>query len=144
MGDRCSCCAIGRRAGAVHGGGRSWARSFLLMQQCPTYMKLGMPWQVFLWRLKFGGLPWPSGYWVGRGPCGYGQTSWRTLPVSLHSQVLGVALLAVAWLAMAEGRGHGINFCCPCCSTVWAADVRGLFWWPHLWPTQTGAQHQPR
>ncbi len=63
-----------------------------------------------------------GGAWALR----YGQTSWRTLPVSL-CQVLGVALLAVAWLAMAEGRGHGINFLLSMLFLVWAADVGAYF-----------------
>lgn len=56
----------------------------------------------------------------------FGSKSWRQIPASLR-QCFGVVVLSVAWLAMAEGRGHGVNFLLSMLFLVWAADVGAYF-----------------
>lgn len=77
-----------------------------------------MPW---VWWLAL--LIWVSG---GAWALKFGSTSWRHIPASLR-QIVGVLVLAVAWLAMAEGRGHGVNFLLSMLFLVWAADVGAYF-----------------
>lgn len=56
----------------------------------------------------------------------FGTTSWRSIP-PVYRRLLGLVLLPVAWLAMAEGRAHGVNFLLSMLFLVWAADVGAYF-----------------
>lgn len=56
-----------------------------------------------------------------RGPAG-----WPTLPVPLRWG-LGLVLLWLAWLALAQARTIGINFLLSTLCVVWAADIAAYF-----------------
>jgi phosphatidate cytidylyltransferase len=45
---------------------------------------------------------------------------------------LGLGLLWLAWLALAQARTIGINFLLSVLCVVWVADIGGLLWWPRL------------
>lgn len=63
-----------------------------------------------------------GGAWTLR----FGTAHWRTIPAIARVSV-GLIVLPVAWLAMAEGRAHGINFLLSMLFLVWAADVGAYF-----------------
>ena len=74
-----------------------------------------------LWWL--GTLAWIVGSaWVLRR----GPTGWTSLAVSLR-WALGLALLWLAWLAMAQARSVGFNFLLSVLCVVWAADISAYF-----------------
>lgn len=55
-----------------------------------------------------------------------GPAGWPRLP-ALARQALGLALLWLAWLAMARGRIIGVNFLLSTMCIVWAADIAAYF-----------------
>ena len=55
-----------------------------------------------------------------------GVAAWLGLPRALRL-LAGLALLWLAWLAIAEGRARGLNFLLSTFSLVWAADVAAYF-----------------
>ncbi|MDE2434158.1 MAG: phosphatidate cytidylyltransferase [Burkholderiales bacterium] len=63
-----------------------------------------------------------GGAWALR----FGSTSWKRIPAFVRMG-LGVVVLAVAWLALAEGRGQGVNFLLSMLVLVWAADIGAYF-----------------
>lgn len=74
-----------------------------------------------LWWL--GTLVWlVGGAWVLRR----GPTGWPALPAGLR-WALGLALLWLAWLALAQARTVGINFLLSVMCVVWAADIAAYF-----------------
>ncbi|HET8870675.1 MAG TPA: phosphatidate cytidylyltransferase [Aquabacterium sp.] len=66
--------------------------------------------------------------WVAGGAWAlrFGSTSWKSIPPGLRMG-LGVVVLSVAWLALAEGRGQGVNFLLSMLVLVWAADIGAYF-----------------
>lgn len=67
----------------------------------------------------FWGLSIPIAVW--HGPMG-----WRKLPRELRL-IWGFVILALAWLAVGQARGIGINFLLSIFSLVWVADIFGYF-----------------
>jgi phosphatidate cytidylyltransferase len=74
-----------------------------------------------LWNL--GGVVWIVGgaAVIRRGPSG-----WPAVPPLLR-WALGLALLWLAWLALAQARTIGINFLLSVLCVVWAADISAYF-----------------
>lgn len=74
-----------------------------------------------LWWL--GTLAWVVGsaWALRRGPAG-----WSPVPHVLR-WALGLALLWLAWLAMAQARSAGVNFLLSVMCVVWAADISAYF-----------------
>lgn len=56
----------------------------------------------------------------------FGTQHWKQLPV-LVRVLLGMAILVVAWLAMTESKGQGLNFLLSVFCLVWAADIGAYF-----------------
>lgn len=56
----------------------------------------------------------------------HGSQHWRAVPMALRA-VLGLALLVVAWLALAEAKLQGLNFLLSILCLVWAADIGAYF-----------------
>jgi len=66
--------------------------------------------------------------WVlaGAGVLARGVPGWPRLPLGLR-WVMGLAILCVAWLAMAQARRIGVNFLLSAMVLVWTADVFAYF-----------------
>jgi phosphatidate cytidylyltransferase len=66
--------------------------------------------------------------WVGGGAWSIqrGTTAWSQHPRALR-QLLGVAMLALAWLALGHARTIGINFLLSVLCLVWMADIAAYF-----------------
>lgn len=66
--------------------------------------------------------------WVlaGAGVLARGVPGWPRLPRGLR-WVMGLAILCVAWLAMAQARRIGVNFLLSAMVLVWTADVFAYF-----------------
>lgn len=63
-----------------------------------------------------------GGAWVLRR----GVAGWPTLPRSLRLG-MGLLILWLTWLAIAEGRRRGLNFLLSTFALVWAADIAAYF-----------------
>ena len=63
-----------------------------------------------------------GGAWVLRA----GPARWATWPTALRVSI-GVALLAVAWWALAQARIVGVNYLLSVLCIVWAADIAAYF-----------------
>ena len=63
---------------------------------------------------------------VGAGLLQRGVPGWPKLPRAVR-WLIGVLMLGVAWLAMAQARTVGINFLLSVFMLVWAADVFAYF-----------------
>ncbi len=63
-----------------------------------------------------------AGSWLLRG----GAAQWLRLPRALRL-LAGVAVLCLAWLAVAQARVVGINFLLSALVLVWAADIAAYF-----------------
>ncbi len=55
-----------------------------------------------------------------------GVSGWPALARPLR-WLIGVAALAVAWLALAEAKSHGVNFLLSVFALVWVADIAAYF-----------------
>jgi len=66
--------------------------------------------------------------WVlaGAGVLARGVPGWPRLPLGLR-WVMGLAILCLAWLAMAQARRIGVNFLLSAMVLVWTADVFAYF-----------------
>ena len=66
--------------------------------------------------------------WVlgGAGVLRLGVARWPALPRWLRV-LLGIALLALAWLALAQAKAVGVNFLLSVLALVWAADIAAYF-----------------
>ena len=66
--------------------------------------------------------------WLLGGACALrtGPAGWPQLPTGLR-WALGLALLWLAWLALAQARTIGINFLLSVMCVVWAADISAYF-----------------
>jgi len=66
--------------------------------------------------------------WVlaGVGVLARGVPGWPRLPLGLR-WVMGLAILCLAWLAMAQARRIGVNFLLSAMVLVWTADVFAYF-----------------
>ncbi|OYU85189.1 MAG: phosphatidate cytidylyltransferase, partial [Burkholderiales bacterium PBB5] len=76
-----------------------------------------------------GGLWWMGTLaWVVGGAAALrrGPTGWPVLPVALRWP-LGLVMLWLAWLALAQARTVGINFLLSVMCVVWAADISAYF-----------------
>ncbi|WP_374366273.1 phosphatidate cytidylyltransferase [Piscinibacter sp.] len=72
---------------------------------------------------------WPVALaWVAGGALALrgGPAAWPGLPLALR-RVLGLAMLWVAWLAIAHARSIGINFILSVFCLVWVADIAAYF-----------------
>jgi phosphatidate cytidylyltransferase len=56
----------------------------------------------------------------------FGPQHWKAVPMSARA-LLGVALLALAWLALSEAKLQGLNFLLSTMCLVWAADIGAYF-----------------
>lgn len=56
----------------------------------------------------------------------HGTTRWRLLPMPLRI-LLGLTLLVLAWLALAEAKLQGLNFLLSVMCLVWTADIGAYF-----------------
>lgn len=56
----------------------------------------------------------------------YGGSRWRGVPMGWRV-LLGLVLLALAWLALAEAKLQGLNFLLSVMSLVWVADIGAYF-----------------
>lgn len=63
-----------------------------------------------------------GGAWVLRA----GVSAWISHPAPLR-WLLGVVLLALAWLAIVNARAVGVNFLLSICCVVWMADIAAYF-----------------
>ncbi|MEK8027307.1 MAG: hypothetical protein RLY78_4208 [Pseudomonadota bacterium] len=55
-----------------------------------------------------------------------GPTGWPRLPTALR-WLLGLSLLGLAWLALVQARGIGVNFLLSVMAVVWTADIAAYF-----------------
>lgn len=67
-------------------------------------------------------------FWVLAGAwlTAKGVPAWQPIPMVVR-QVLGVLLLALSWLAVAQARVIGINFLMSAMVLVWVADISAYF-----------------
>lgn len=56
----------------------------------------------------------------------FGTQHWRAVPMPLRV-LLGLALLVLAWLALAEAKLQGLNFLLSIMCLVWVADIGAYF-----------------
>ncbi|MCI4430892.1 MAG: phosphatidate cytidylyltransferase [Burkholderiales bacterium] len=63
-----------------------------------------------------------GGAWVLRA----GVSAWSSHPAPLR-WLLGVGLLALAWLAIVNARAVGVNYLLSICCVVWMADIAAYF-----------------
>lgn len=101
----------------------AWATGGVLAVACAwagmTLLKLGetaMIWWpgVVAWMLG-------GAFVLHRGPAGWPQLPWA------FRWLLGLCLLCLAWLALAQARVVGINFLLSVMCVVWAADIAAYF-----------------
>jgi phosphatidate cytidylyltransferase len=111
------------RLNGAAGAGPALASGVLLALACGA----SLPWLVsgqvpaVLW--QGGLLAWlAGGAWALRG----GPPAWSQRPPLLR-WALGLALLWLAWLALAAGRIIGTNFLLSALCVVWAADIGAYF-----------------
>ena len=72
---------------------------------------------------------WPTALvWVGGGAWSirHGTAGWSQYPNGAR-QLLGVLLLALAWLALAHAKTIGVNFLLSVLCLVWMADIAAYF-----------------
>lgn len=101
----------------------SLALAFVLAAACGTAFALGwgraapdlLWWSALLWWAL-------GGAWVLRA----GVSAWSSHAAPLR-WLLGVVLLALAWLAIVNARAVGINFLLSICCVVWMADIAAYF-----------------
>ena len=75
------------------------------------------------WLWAAAGVVWVlGGSWLLRG----GADSWRAVPRAVRL-CLGVVLLCVAWLAVAQARIAGVNYLLSVMALVWMADIGAYF-----------------
>jgi len=101
----------------------AWAGAGLCLILCAWALQSGWVVQapVLIWWLA-GGLWVLLGAWmIHRGVAGWGR--W---PKGLR-WIVGLLLLSVAWLAMAQAHHRGVNFLLSVLVLVWAADVFAYF-----------------
>jgi phosphatidate cytidylyltransferase len=69
-----------------------------------------------------------AGLWVlgGAWALRFGTQHWKQLPTALRG-LLGIAILVMAWLALTESKGQGLNFLLSVFCLVWAADIGAYF-----------------
>jgi phosphatidate cytidylyltransferase len=67
-------------------------------------------------------------FWVmgGAAALRFGGAGWRSVPMALRN-LLGLALLVLAWLALAEAKQQGLNFLLSIMCLVWVADIGAYF-----------------
>lgn len=110
------------RLNGVPGAG-AWVTGVLCALLCAVLWWAGaLTWRVpLLWALV--GLSWVAG---GAVALARGVLAWPRVPRALR-WVLGVALLVLAWLALAQARWMGVNFLLSVLVLVWVADVGAYF-----------------
>jgi phosphatidate cytidylyltransferase len=101
----------------------AWSGALLCLLACAAAVQMGWvqrtpPW---LWGVA-GGLWVLLGSWMIQR----GVTGWALWPRSVR-WLGGVALLTLAWLAMAQAHQRGVNFLLSVLVLVWAADVFAYF-----------------
>lgn len=72
---------------------------------------------------------WVTGaFWLlgGAWALSVGTRYWKRLPSVLRAMV-GLGILVMAWLALTEGKAHGLNFLLSVFCLVWAADIGAYF-----------------
>lgn len=117
--------AAGWEWGRLNGGGATAAVMLGLatVVLCGAALAAGLfdqppPW---LWRLA-------AFVWVVGGALALraGPAGWPRVPAALRL-ALGIALLALAWLALAHAKVLGLNFLLSVFCLVWAADIAAYF-----------------
>jgi phosphatidate cytidylyltransferase len=117
--------AAGWEWGRLNGGGAAAAvvLGLATVALCGAAMAAGVfheppPW---LWRVA--ALTWIVG---GAFALRAGPTAWPRVPAALRL-ALGIALLTLAWLALARANVLGLNFLLSVFCLVWAADIAAYF-----------------
>ena len=90
---------------------------------CAMALALGQVGQVPAWLWQFALLLWVLG---GSWALSRGVAGWPQVPVGLRL-ALGLLLLWLAWLAIAEARLRGLNFLLSLFCLVWMADIAAYF-----------------
>lgn len=87
------------------------------------------------WGLPLVGFHVASGVWAlacvlwvagGAAVLRHGPTHWHKVP-QFWRRILGLLLLVLAWLALAESKSQGLNFLLSVLCLVWAADIGAYF-----------------
>jgi len=80
-------------------------------------------WQSLLWLWAISGLLWiVGGAWLLHA----GVSGWQCLPRALRLAV-GLLVLWLAWLAVAQARIEGVNYLLSVLALVWMADIAAYF-----------------
>jgi phosphatidate cytidylyltransferase len=90
---------------------------------CGAALMAGLFGQPPSWLWRFAALAWVIG---GAFALQVGPAGWPNVPVALRL-VLGIVLLAVAWLALAHAKVLGLNFLLSVFCLVWVADIAAYF-----------------
>ncbi|MEO6408813.1 MAG: phosphatidate cytidylyltransferase [Burkholderiaceae bacterium] len=95
----------------------------LLGIACALALWVDLPGRVSPWVWWIATVGWVLG---GGATLVAGPPYWPKLPSGVR-WVLGMALLFVAWLALARARGFGVNFILSVLCLVWVADIAAYF-----------------
>jgi phosphatidate cytidylyltransferase len=117
--------AAGWEWGRLNGGGATAAvvLGMATVALCGVALVVGLFDQPPPWLWRVAALAWIVGgaFALRAGPAG-----WPRVPAALRL-ALGIALLALAWLALAHAKVLGLNFLLSVFCLVWAADIAAYF-----------------
>ena len=95
----------------------------LLGAACAAALWFDLPGHVSPWLWWVATLGWVVG---GGAALAAGPAAWPKLPAGVR-WLIGMALLFVAWLALARSREFGVNFILSVLCLVWVADIAAYF-----------------
>ncbi len=95
----------------------------LLGAACAAALWFDLPGHVSPWLWWVATLGWVVG---GGAALAAGPAAWPKLPTGVR-WLIGMALLFVAWLALATAREFGVNFILSVLCLVWVADIAAYF-----------------